>query len=64
MLAVERKFPGDKERLARMSLIEGLRPISSYALLGGTDYSNVEGFPKNVRMANLACIGTRSPRSC
>ncbi|KAI0656188.1 glycogen phosphorylase [Cubamyces menziesii] len=38
--AVERKFPGDKERLARMSLIE-------------------EGFPKNIRMANLACIGSR-----
>ncbi|KAI0370981.1 glycogen phosphorylase [Pilatotrama ljubarskyi] len=38
--AVERKFPGDKDRLARMSLIE-------------------EGFPKNVRMANLACIGSR-----
>ncbi|KAH9925596.1 glycogen phosphorylase [Epithele typhae] len=38
--AVEKKFPGDKDRLARMSLIE-------------------EGFPKNVRMANLACIGSR-----
>ncbi|KAI8992832.1 glycogen phosphorylase [Trametes punicea] len=38
--AVERKFPGDRDRLARMSLIE-------------------EGFPKNVRMANLACIGSR-----
>ncbi|KAL7278510.1 hypothetical protein ACG7TL_007509 [Trametes sanguinea] len=38
--AVERKFPGDRERLARMSIIE-------------------EGFPKNVRMANLACIGSR-----
>ncbi|KAF9488145.1 glycogen phosphorylase [Pleurotus eryngii] len=38
--AVEKKFPGDRERLARMSLIE-------------------EGFPKQVRMANLACIGSR-----
>ncbi|KAI0641026.1 glycogen phosphorylase [Trametes meyenii] len=38
--AVERQFPGDKERLARMSIIE-------------------EGFPKQVRMANLACIGSR-----
>jgi len=38
--AVEKKFPGDREKLARMSLIE-------------------EGFPQNVRMANLACIGSR-----
>jgi len=38
--AVEKKFPGDRERLARMSLIE-------------------EGFPKQVRMANLAIIGSR-----
>ncbi|TBU29677.1 glycogen phosphorylase [Dichomitus squalens] len=38
--AVDKKFPGDKEKLARMSLIE-------------------EGFPKNLRMANLACIGSR-----
>ncbi|KIM37789.1 glycosyltransferase family 35 protein [Hebeloma cylindrosporum] len=38
--AVERKFPGDRDRLARMSLIE-------------------EGFPKQVRMAHLACIGSR-----
>ncbi|KAJ3826219.1 glycogen phosphorylase [Lentinula raphanica] len=38
--AVEKKFPGDRDRLARMSLIE-------------------EGFPKQVRMAHLACIGTR-----
>jgi starch phosphorylase len=33
-------FPGDRDRLARMSLIE-------------------EGFPKQVRMAFLACIGSR-----
>ncbi|KAF9007192.1 glycogen phosphorylase [Cyathus striatus] len=39
-IAVEKKFPGDKDRLARMSLIE-------------------EGFPKQVRMAHLACIGSR-----
>ncbi|KAG7085815.1 hypothetical protein E1B28_003353 [Marasmius oreades] len=38
--AVEKKFPGDRDRLARMSLIE-------------------EGFPKQVRMAFLACIGSR-----
>jgi hypothetical protein len=37
---VEKKFPGDCERLARMSLIE-------------------EGFPKQVRTAFLACIGSR-----
>lgn len=37
---VEKKFPGDRERLARMSLIE-------------------EGYPQNIRMANLACIGSR-----
>ncbi|CAA7263964.1 unnamed protein product [Cyclocybe aegerita] len=38
--AVEKKFPGDRDRLARMSLIE-------------------EGVPKQVRMAHLACIGSR-----
>ncbi|KZT65114.1 glycosyltransferase family 35 protein [Daedalea quercina L-15889] len=38
--AVEKKFPGDREKLARMSLIE-------------------EGYPQQVRMANLACIGSR-----
>ncbi|KAI1795462.1 glycogen phosphorylase [Ganoderma leucocontextum] len=38
--AVEKKFPGDKEKLARMSLIE-------------------EGFPQSLRMANLACVGSR-----
>ncbi|KAI0790153.1 glycogen phosphorylase [Irpex lacteus] len=38
--AVEKKFPGDRDRLARMSLIE-------------------EGFPKQVRMCNLAVIGSR-----
>ncbi|GAA5933798.1 hypothetical protein JCM1841_002128 [Sporobolomyces salmonicolor] len=36
---VERKFPGDRARLARMSLIE-------------------EGYPKQVRMAYLAVIGS------
>ena len=39
MQTVEKKFPGDRDRLARMSLIE-------------------EGFPKQVRMAYLAIIGT------
>ncbi|KAG8215453.1 glycosyltransferase family 35 protein [Butyriboletus roseoflavus] len=38
--SVEQVFPGDRDRLARMSLIE-------------------EGFPKNIRMAHLACIGSR-----
>ncbi|KAJ7756371.1 glycogen phosphorylase [Mycena olivaceomarginata] len=38
--SVEKMFPGDRDRLARMSLIE-------------------EGFPKQVRMAFLACIGSR-----
>ncbi|KAJ7661723.1 glycosyltransferase family 35 protein [Mycena rosella] len=38
--AVEKQFPGDRDRLGRMSLIE-------------------EGFPKQVRMAFLACIGSR-----
>ncbi|RXW24223.1 hypothetical protein EST38_g1632 [Candolleomyces aberdarensis] len=38
--AVERKYPNDRERLARMSLIE-------------------EGFPKQVRMAHLAAVGSR-----
>ncbi|KIK71408.1 glycosyltransferase family 35 protein [Collybiopsis luxurians FD-317 M1] len=38
--AVEKKYPGDRDRLTRMSLIE-------------------EGFPKQVRMAHLACIGSR-----
>lgn len=38
--SVEHKFPGDRDRLARMSLIE-------------------ENHPKYVRMAHLACIGSR-----
>ncbi|KAJ6602633.1 glycosyltransferase family 35 protein [Mycena vulgaris] len=38
--SVEKKFPGDRDRLGRMSLIE-------------------EGFPQQVRMAFLACIGSR-----
>jgi len=38
--AVEKKFPGDRERLGRLSLIE-------------------EGYPKQVRMANLAVVGSR-----
>ncbi|KAH8114838.1 glycosyltransferase family 35 protein [Phellopilus nigrolimitatus] len=37
---VEHKFPGDRDRLARMSII-------------------LEGTPQYVRMANLACIGSR-----
>ena len=42
MQSVEKKFPDDRERLARMSLIE-------------------EGFPKQIRMAYLAIIGTVFP---
>ncbi|KAI0276052.1 glycosyltransferase family 35 protein [Russula aff. rugulosa BPL654] len=38
--SVEKKYPGDRERLGRLSLIE-------------------EGFPKQVRMANLAVVGSR-----
>ncbi|KAK2460410.1 hypothetical protein APHAL10511_007575 [Amanita phalloides] len=38
--AVEKKFPGDRDRLSRMSLIE-------------------EGYPKQVRMAHLAVVGSR-----
>ncbi|KAF8903189.1 glycogen phosphorylase [Mucidula mucida] len=38
--AVEKKFPGDRDRLGRMSLIE-------------------EGYPQQVRMAHLACIGSK-----
>jgi starch phosphorylase len=38
--SVEKKFPGDREKLSRLSLIE-------------------EGFPKQVRMANLAVVGSR-----
>ncbi|KAI5120630.1 hypothetical protein M0805_009390 [Coniferiporia weirii] len=37
---VEKVFPGDKDKLTRMSLIQ-------------------EGYPQYVRMANLACIGSR-----
>ena len=59
--AVEKKFPGDKEKLARMSLIEG--KCSSVQLADALhDPLTVwltEGFPKNLRMANLACIGSR-----
>ncbi|KAH9001920.1 glycosyltransferase family 35 protein [Lactarius hatsudake] len=38
--SVEKKFPGDRDRLSRLSLIE-------------------EGFPKQVRMANLAVVGSK-----
>jgi hypothetical protein len=54
-VAVEKKFPGDRERFTRMSLIEG----TSHS---GTRASDAhvflpEGFPKQVRMAHLACVG-------
>ncbi|MDJ0773053.1 MAG: glycogen/starch/alpha-glucan phosphorylase, partial [Mastigocoleus sp. MO_167.B18] len=38
---VRKRYPGDNERIARLSLIEG------------------EGDHKKVRMANLACVGSR-----
>ncbi|KAF8259084.1 glycosyltransferase family 35 protein [Lactarius quietus] len=40
IVTVEKMFPGDRERLSRLSLIE-------------------EGFPKQVRMANLAVVGSK-----
>ncbi|KAH8986590.1 glycosyltransferase family 35 protein [Lactarius akahatsu] len=40
IVTVEKKFPGDRDRLSRLSLIE-------------------EGFPKQVRMANLAVVGSK-----
>ena len=57
-LAVEKKFPGDRERLARMSLIEGLYFVEIYVFfkLYWTSFW-LEGVPQQVRMANLACIG-------
>lgn len=39
--AVERKYPGDREKLSRMSLVQ-------------------EGNPQNIRMANLAVIGSHT----
>ena len=61
MQAVEKKFPGDKEKLARMSLIEGRCSWMQFTD-ARHDHLTVcitEGFPKNLRMANLACIGSR-----
>ncbi|KAF8494939.1 glycosyltransferase family 35 protein [Russula emetica] len=40
IVTVEKKYPGDREKLGRLSLIE-------------------EGFPKQIRMANLAVVGSR-----
>ncbi|KAG1751749.1 hypothetical protein EDB19DRAFT_1198501 [Suillus lakei] len=51
--SVERKFPEDRERLARMSLIEGI------VMLQPKNYDlkvSSESVPQNVRMAHLACI--------
>lgn len=79
MQQVEKKFPGDKDKLARMSLIEGtslaltsrhrsairatcraraatMRQDTGYRRL---TRARTEGFPQSVRMANLACIGSR-----
>ena len=58
LLAVEKKFPGDREKLARMSLIEGELPLfrlNERLIL--TFSSSAEGYPQQVRMANLAVIG-------
>ena len=61
LLAVEKKFPGDREKLARMSLIEGELLLSrpNEKLLLRFSWS-IEGFPQQVRMANLAVIGASS----
>jgi hypothetical protein len=32
LLAVEKKFPGDRERLSRLSLIEGLSPVTCFGI--------------------------------
>ncbi|OJA18431.1 hypothetical protein AZE42_10489, partial [Rhizopogon vesiculosus] len=54
--AVERKFPEDRERLARMSLIEGITiPLPKNSDLNIFS----ESVPQNVRMAHLACVGSR-----
>ena len=60
MQQVEKKFPGDKDKLARMSLIEGtsLAPAIDWPTRRLTR-ARTEGFPQSVRMANLACIGSR-----
>ena len=55
--AVEKVYPGDRDRLARMSLIEGLVLISSLYSTFITYFP--EGMPKQFRMASLAVIGSR-----
>ena len=68
MQQVEKKFPGDKDKLARMSLIEGTslvltsrpsRDTCSHKETRRLTRARTEGFPQSVRMANLACIGSR-----
>lgn len=44
-LAVEKKFPGDREKLARMSLIEGTPPPRTYTLVTLTNNSLCRGLP-------------------
>ena len=57
-LAVEKVFPEDRDRLGRMSLIEG-GSYESIVLGHFYLYIFTEGFPKQVRMAHLAVIGSR-----
>ena len=52
-IAVEKVFPNEPERLARMSLIQGLLSLR-YKICIDTV---IEGEPQYVRMAHLACIG-------
>lgn len=58
--SVEKKFPGDLGRLSRMSLIEGkFRSLITTIFLRWIFIMAAEGVPQQVRMANLACIGSR-----
>ncbi len=60
LAGVERKFPGDRDRLARMSLIQGKSIIYIEQISRFTDFwPSLEGTPQYVRMANLACVASR-----
>jgi starch phosphorylase len=54
---VEKKFPGDKEKIERLSLIQGTFPPP--VLRSHADVVTTEGYPQYVRMANLAVIGSK-----
>ena len=58
-LAVERKYPHDFERLARMSLIEGELSFRGFVQRRAGADEGIEGQPKQVRMAHLAVVGSR-----